>query len=63
MMWGVTQQLEQLAKAYFHQDWDLDSESPEAVIDLFIKLEERGAVAELAWELDRLLASPMSDTS
>jgi hypothetical protein len=57
----VTQQLQHLAGAYFHQDYELDSESPDAVIDLFVRGEGEAAAAELAAEIDRLLNSPLTD--
>jgi hypothetical protein len=57
----VTQQLQHLAGAYFHQDYELDSESPDAVIDLFVRGEGAASAAELAWEIDRLLNSPLTE--
>lgn len=58
---GVTHQLEHLAKAYFHQDYDLDSGSVSLVIDSFRKGEGEASAAELVSETDRLLASHQSD--
>ena len=57
----MTQQLQHLAGAYFHQDCDLESGSPEGVIDLFSEGEGGAAVAELISEIDRLLASPLDE--
>lgn len=57
----MTQQLEQLAGAYFHQDYGLDFGSPEQVIDGFIADEGSAAIAELVSEIDQLLASCLTD--
>jgi hypothetical protein len=58
---AVTQQLQHLAGAYFHQDYDLDEGSPEAFLDAFMSGEGQASVAELVSEIDRLLASPVSE--
>ncbi|WP_020145881.1 contact-dependent growth inhibition system immunity protein [Terracoccus sp. 273MFTsu3.1] len=57
----MTRQLEHLAGAYFHQDYDLESGSVDSVIDLFREEESEASVAELLSEIDRLLASRESD--
>ncbi|WP_020145604.1 contact-dependent growth inhibition system immunity protein [Terracoccus sp. 273MFTsu3.1] len=57
----MTHQLEHLAKAYFHQDYDLDSGSVSLVIDSLRKGEGEASAAELVSEIDRLLASHQSD--
>ncbi|WP_323101810.1 contact-dependent growth inhibition system immunity protein [Intrasporangium sp. YIM S08009] len=57
----MTHQLEHLAKAYFHQDYDLDSGSVSLVIDSFREGEGEASAAELVSEIDRLLASHQSD--
>lgn len=57
----MTQQLQHLAGAYFHQDYDLESGSPDSVIESFIEDEGEASVEELVSEIDRLLASRMTD--
>ncbi len=42
--------------AYFHQDWMLDHDSPEAVVDDYVRSESEATVARLRDELDALLA-------
>jgi hypothetical protein len=54
-------QLEHLARAYFHQDWELDSESAVAVVDTFVTDEDPAAAAELISEIDHMLASQLTD--
>jgi CdiI immunity protein len=56
-------QLEHLARAYFHQDWELDSESAVAVVDTFVTDEYPAAAAELISEIDHVLASQLTTTS
>lgn len=58
---GVTRQLEHLAGAYFHQDYDLESGSVDSVIDLFREEESDASAAELISEIERMLASRQSD--
>jgi hypothetical protein len=58
---AVTQQLQHLTGAYFHHDYDLESESPGSVIDSFLNGEGEASAAELVSEIDRLLASPLSE--
>lgn len=53
--------MQHLAGAYFHQDYDLDEGSPQAVLDAFVSGEGQASVAELVSEIDRLLASPVSE--
>lgn len=57
----MTQQLPHLAGAYFHQDYDLESESADSVIDSFIRDEGEESAAELVSEIDGLLASDLSE--
>ena len=57
----MTQQLQHLAGAYFHQDYDLDSESPDSVVDAFREGEGDASAAELVSEIDRLLASRLAE--
>lgn len=57
----MTQQLEHLARAYFHQDFDLEAGSPDGVIELFVSGEGTAAAAELAAEISALLQSPATD--
>lgn len=54
-------QLQHLAQAYFHQDYDLDFGEPEAVILAFADGEGLGAVRELAFEIDTLLAQTLNE--
>jgi hypothetical protein len=58
----VTQQLQHLAGAYFHQDFDLDSGSPDSVIDSFIEGEGATSAAELVSEIDGLLDSDLTQS-
>jgi hypothetical protein len=51
-------QLQHLAQAYFHQDYDLDFGTPDDVIAGFAEGEGPGAVRELISEIDTLLTSP-----
>jgi hypothetical protein len=50
-------QLQHLAQAYFHQDYDLEFANPDAVLAAFAEGEGLGAVRELASEIDNLLAA------
>jgi hypothetical protein len=63
--WGridhVTQQMEHLASAYFHQDYELDGGSPDGVIGLFVRDEGHADSAELVAEIDLLLASQLTE--
>jgi hypothetical protein len=54
-------QLEHLAHAYFHQDFDIEFDSPDAVVVAFAEDEGRGAVSELTFEFDALLAGPLNE--
>lgn len=56
-------QLQHLAQAYFHQDYDLEFSEPDAVIAAFVEGEGLGAVRELAFELDTLLADPSNEAT
>lgn len=56
-------QLQHLAQAYFHQDYDLDFGEPDAVVVAFAEGEGLGAVRELAFEIDNLLAGPLDEAS
>lgn len=56
-------QLQHLAQAYFHQDYDLDLGEPDAVIAAFAEGEGLGAVRELTFEIDSLLAGPLDEGS
>lgn len=55
-------QLSHLAQAYFHQDYDLEFSSPDGAVSAFVESEDRGAVDELASELDLMLASGLSES-
>lgn len=58
---GMTRQLEHLAGAYFHQDYDLEAGSVSLVIDSFREGEGEASASELVSEIDHLLASHRSD--
>ena len=55
-------QLQHLAQAYFHQDYDLEFTDPDAVIVAFAEGEGLGALRELTFEIDTLLAQPSNET-
>ena len=54
-------QLEHLAQAYFHQDYDLEFETPDAVAVAFAENEGGAALNELTFEIDALLAGPLDE--
>ncbi len=49
--------LDNFLAAYFHQDWTLDHDTPEAVVADYVRGESEATVAQLRGELDRLLAA------
>jgi|SRR5215469_1365946 len=53
--------LKHLARAYFHQDYDLDAPTPLDVVRLFAAGEPPATVDELASTLSSLLDSSMTD--
>src|SRR5438874_11551730 len=53
--------LVQFFGAYFHQDWDADDPTPEAVIRRFVTTNELEAVRKVVGELDDLLSLPLSE--
>ena len=55
-------QLAHLARAYFHQDYDLDAPAPADVIGNFLGGEEPAAISELAVEIRSILDSGMTDS-
>lgn len=48
--------LDNFLAAYFHQDWVLDHDTPEAVVADYVRGESEATVVQLRDELDRLLA-------
>jgi hypothetical protein len=54
-------ELKHLARAYFHQDFYLDSPTALDVIRLFQETESAGAIAELRADIESILRSPMSE--
>lgn len=54
-------QMQHLAQAYFHQDYDLEFADPDEAVAAFADGEGRGAVRELAAEIEALLASPSNE--
>ena len=55
-------QLQHLAQAYFHQDYDIDFGEPDLAVAAFAEGEGRGAVRELISEIDRLLGECVADS-
>ncbi|KMS88039.1 MULTISPECIES: contact-dependent growth inhibition system immunity protein [Streptomyces] len=51
-------QITYLASSYFHQDYDLEADSPLGVVELFRESEEPATAQALAAEITTLLASP-----
>jgi CdiI immunity protein len=60
-MTEVRDQLKHLARAYFHQDYDLEAQTPLGVVHLFWESEPEDAIAELKAEIGAILNSPMTD--
>jgi CdiI immunity protein len=54
-------QLKHLAQAYFHQDYDLEAQTPLGVVRLFREGEPEDAISELKAEIRTILNSPMTD--
>lgn len=55
-------QLEYLARAYFHPDWDVEASTPTGVMENFVRDEPSEDVAQLGDELASLLsAHPTED--
>jgi hypothetical protein len=57
----MTAQLQHLAQAYFHQDYDLEFTSPDEVVAAFVGGEGPAAIRDLALEIDHLLAAPLDE--
>lgn len=57
----MTQQLQHLAGAYFHQDFDLEWGTADSVIDAFMDGEGEASAAELMAEIDALLGSDLTE--
>jgi len=53
----MSAQLQHLAQAYFHQDYDLEFSDPDEAVVAFVDGEGPGAARELAFELGGLLES------
>jgi hypothetical protein len=54
-------QLMHLARAYFHQDYDLEAPTPLEVVKLFVSAEPSAAVIELESDLREVLSLSMSE--
>jgi len=53
----MSTQLPHLAKAYFHQDYELEFSSPDEAVEAFVAGEGKAAVEELLSEIEAMLAS------
>ena len=54
-------QLMHLARAYFHQDFDLDASTPLEIVRLFATAESPAAIEELVSDIGSVLDSFMTD--
>jgi hypothetical protein len=50
--------LETLISGYFHQDWDIEGPTSDAVLDVFLADQTRDGLAAVCSELDAVLANP-----
>jgi hypothetical protein len=50
--------LKYIAETYFHQDYDLEADSPAEVVELFRETESPEMAATLSGELEELTESP-----
>lgn len=55
--------LQNLFSAYFHQDWSLEHDSADAVVDAWREGEDDEYIARAREELDRLLARDLDDAA
>ncbi len=55
--------LQNLFSAYFHQDWSLEHDSADAVVDSWREGEDAEYIARARDELDRLLARDLDDAA
>jgi hypothetical protein len=55
---GVPTVLETLIGGYFHQDWDIEGPTSDAVLDAFLADTTHERLAEVCSELDAVLANP-----
>lgn len=55
--------LQNLFSGYFHQDWSLEHDSADAVVDAWRESEDAGYLANARQELDRLLARDLDDAA
>lgn len=53
--------LENFFAAYFHQDWMVDHETPDAVVDDYLGAESEATVSQLRSELGELLAQGLEE--
>ena len=53
-------QLVQFFSGYFHEDWDLDADTPEAVVAMYVDAAP-ASTQPLAKAIRRLLATPSTD--
>lgn len=58
---SVFSALENFFSAYFHQDWTVEHDTPEAVVDYYLDSEPVGEVARVREDLDRLLAQDLEE--
>lgn len=55
--------LENFLSAYFHQDWRVEHDAPDAVVSAFLDGEDAEQVAEVRAELARLSAQDLDETA
>lgn len=55
--------LQNLFSAYFHQDWSVEHDSTDAVVDAWRDGEDAEYIARARDELDRLLARDLDDAA
>ncbi|TWI06142.1 hypothetical protein IP90_00406 [Luteimonas cucumeris] len=53
--------LQNFLSAYFHQDWAVEHDSPQAVVDYYLEGESERQVAQLRDEIARLLAQDLDE--
>ena len=55
--------LSQLLSCYFHEDWELESASPQEAVDRYLRNEPKENVQRAAADLDHLLADDLDDAA
>lgn len=53
--------LQNFLSAYFHQDWAVEHDTPQAVVDYYTEGESQQQVAQLRAELERLLEQDLDE--